>query len=234
MLGGAGGAGEVVPGAAHDIVIYGCTSAGVIAAVQAKRMQKSVILVCPDQHLGGLSSQGLGWTDTGDNSVIGGLSRDFYSRIKTIYDDDARWKQQTKESYSHYDANADSMWVFEPHVAEEIFEDLVTEYQLPIVRNEWLDREAGVALEGARITSITALSGNSYPGSMFIDASYEGDLMAAAGVSYTVGREANSQYGETLNGVQVAAADSHQFTSKISPYVVEATRTAPLLASGIH
>jgi hypothetical protein len=229
VLGGAGGAGEVVPGAAHDIVIYGCTSAGVIAAVQAKRMQKSVILVCPDQHLGGLSSQGLGWTDTGDNSVIGGLSRDFYSRIKTIYDDDARWKQQTKESYSHYDANADSMWVFEPHVAEEIFEDLVTEYQLPIVRNEWLDREAGVALEGARITSITALSGNSYPGSMFIDASYEGDLMAAAGVSYTVGREANSQYGETLNGVQVAAADSHQFTSKISPYVVEGDPNSGLL-----
>src|SRR5689334_7226032 len=148
VVGGAGGAGEVVPGAAHDIVVYGCTSAGVIAAVQAKRMQKSVILVCPDEHLGGLSSQGLGWTDTGDNSVIGGLSRNFYARIKTIYDDDARWKQQTKASYSHYDANADSMWVFEPHVAEEIFEDLVTEYQLPIVRNEWLNRETGVALDG--------------------------------------------------------------------------------------
>src|SRR5688572_29337907 len=99
---GAGGVGDVVPGGAHDLVIYGCTSAGVIAAVQAKRMEKTVILVCPEQHLGGLSSQGLGWTDTGDNSVIGGLSRNFYARIKTAYDDDARWKQQTKASYSHY------------------------------------------------------------------------------------------------------------------------------------
>ncbi len=229
VVAGAGGAGDVVPGATHDIVIYGCTSAGIIAAVQAKRMDKSVILVCPDQHLGGLSSQGLGWTDTGDNSVIGGLSRNFYARIKAAYDDDARWKQQTKASYSHYDAAADSMWVFEPHVAEEIFEDLVAEYQLSIVRNEWLNRETGVTLEGARITSITALSGNTYPGSMFIDATYEGDLMAAAGVSYTVGREGNAQYGETLNGIQAAAADSHQFTSKISPYVVEGDANSGLL-----
>jgi hypothetical protein len=119
---GAGGSADVAPSEAHDLVIYGCTSAGVIAAVQAKHMQKSVILVCPETFLGGLTTQGLGWTDTGDNSVIGGLSRSFYARIKQAYDDDARWKQQTKASYSHYDANADSMWVFEPHVAEEIFE----------------------------------------------------------------------------------------------------------------
>ena len=100
---GAGGGSDATPTAAHDLVIYGCTSAGVIAAVQAKQMKKSVILVCPETYLGGLTTQGLGWTDTGDNSVIGGLSRDFYARIKQAYDDDARWKQQTKASYSHYD-----------------------------------------------------------------------------------------------------------------------------------
>src|SRR5690349_7773787 len=88
---GAGGGSTLTPGAAHDIVIYGCTSGGVIAAVQAKQLGKSVILVCPEPYLGGLSSQGLGWTDTGDNSVIGGLSRSFYARIKQAYDDDARW-----------------------------------------------------------------------------------------------------------------------------------------------
>ena len=227
--GGAGGAPTVTPSDAHDIVIYGCTSGGIIAAVQAKRLQKSVILVCPEKHLGGLSSQGLGWTDTGDNSVIGGLSRDFYARIKQAYDDDARWKQQTKASYSHYKATADSMWVFEPHVAEEIFEALVTENDLEVVRDEWLDRDNGVVKEGATITSFSTLSGAFYAGSVFIDATYEGDLMAAAGVSYTVGREANATYGESLNGVEVAAADSHQFTTKISPYVVAGDKTSGLL-----
>ena len=226
---GAGGGPTATPTDAHDIVIYGCTAGGIIAAVQAKKLQKSVILVCPEKHLGGLSSQGLGWTDTGDNSVIGGLSRDFYARIKQAYDDDARWKQQTKASYSHYKATADSMWVFEPHVAEEIFEALVTENELEVVRDEWLDRKDGVAKNDATIISITTLSGANYPGSVFIDATYEGDLMAAAGVSYTVGREANATYGESLNGVEVAAADSHQFATKISPYVVAGDPTSGLL-----
>ncbi|HEX2871653.1 MAG TPA: FAD-dependent oxidoreductase [Polyangiaceae bacterium] len=226
---GAGGGGAVTPGKAHDIVIYGCTSGGVIAAVQAKQLGKSVILVCPEQYLGGLSSQGLGWTDTGDNSVIGGLSRNFYARIKQAYNDDARWKQQTKASYSHYEATADSMWVFEPHVAEEVFEALVAENQLEVERGQWLDRADGVSKDGASIRSITTLSGATYAGSVFIDATYEGDLMAAAGVSYTVGREANATYGESLNGVEVAAADSHQFTTKISPYVVAGDPSSGLL-----
>ena len=226
---GAGGGHDVTPTEAHDLVIYGCTSAGVIAAVQAKQLKKSVILVCPEKYLGGLTTQGLGWTDTGDNSVIGGLSRDFYARIKKAYDDDARWKQQTKAQYSHYDANADSMWVFEPHVAEEIFEAFVTDNALDVRRDEWLDRANGVEKDGASITAITTLSGARYPGSIFIDASYEGDLMAAAGVSYSLGREANATYGETLDGVETAAASGHQFATKISPYVVEGDATSGLL-----
>jgi hypothetical protein len=226
--GGAAGSGEpdTEP---HDLVVYGCTSAGIMAAVQAKRLEKSVILVCPEQYLGGLSSQGLGWTDTGDHSVIGGLSREFYARIKQAYDDESRWTEQTSDSYSHYDADADTMWVFEPHVAEEIFEAFATEYELDIRRGEWLDRDGGVLVEGARIQSISTLSGTTYPGRMFIDATYEGDLMAAAGVSYTVGREGNAEYGETLNGVQTAEADSHQFTDKISPYVVPDDPSSGLL-----
>jgi hypothetical protein len=227
--GGAGGSDEVTEEAAHDLVIYGCTSAGVMAAVQAVHMKKSVILVCPETYLGGLTTQGLGWTDTGDNSVIGGLSRSFYARIKTTYDDDARWKQQTKASYSHYSANADSMWVFEPHVAEEIFEALVSENALTVRRDEWLDRAGGVEKSGARITAISTLSGARYPGRVFIDATYEGDLLAAAGVSYAVGREANATYGETLEGIQTAAADSNQFTVKVSPYVVAGDPQSGLL-----
>jgi FAD dependent oxidoreductase len=223
------GDGGVAPGGMHDIVIYGCTSGGIMAAVQAKRMAKSVVVVCPDQHLGGLTTQGLGFTDTGDNTVIGGLSREFYARIKRAYDDDARWKQQTKDSFSLYVANADSMWVFEPHVAEQAFEAFVTELGVDVRRNEWLNRQTGVVKNGATITSITTLSGTTYRGRVFIDATYEGDLMAAAGVSYTVGRDGNAAYGETLDGVQTAHADGHQFATKISPYVVEGDPTSGLL-----
>ncbi len=226
--GGAGGSAQV-PSEGHDLVIYGCTSAGVMAAVQAKAMRKTAILVCPETYLGGLSTQGLGWTDTGDKSVIGGLSRGFYARIQKTYDDDARWKQQTKAQYSHYVTGADTMWVFEPHVAEEIFEAIVQENELEVERDEWLDRAAGVEKQGGVIAAIKTLSGARYPGRMFIDATYEGDLLATAGVSFTVGRESNAKYGETLNGVQVAAADSHQFTKRVSPYVVEGDPTSGLL-----
>jgi len=215
----------------YDLVIYGPTSAGVAAAVQAKRMKMSVIIVGPDKHLGGLSAGGLGWTDSGNKAVIGGISREFYQRVKKYYDDPDNWKWQKPEAYGRYKPDADAQWTFDPHIAERVFEDLVREYEIPVVRDEWLDRAPGkgVKLKGGRITSITMLSGNTYRGRMFIDATYEGDLMAAAGVSYTVGREANSKYGETLNGVQIKNAVKHQFKNKISPYVVPDDPSSGLL-----
>jgi hypothetical protein len=116
------------------------------------------------------------------------------------------------------------MWIFEPHVAENVFENLVREFQLLVVRDEWLDRTAGVKKSGARITSITTLSGKTYAGKMFLDATYEGDLMATAGLDYHVGREARAQYHEELNGVQTGVLHHrHHFgvlKAKISPYVV--------------
>ncbi len=215
----------------YDVVVYGGTSAGVIAAVQAKRMGKSVIVVGPDKHLGGLSSGGLGFTDTGNKAVIGGLAREFYHRVWQHYDDPAAWTWQKKSEYGNkgqgtpaVDGAQRTMWIFEPHVAEGVFEDLVRENAIPVARDEWLDRARGVQREGAHVVSITMLSGKTYAGKMFIDATYEGDLMAAAGVSYHVGREANSVYGETLNGVQVGVLHHrHHFgvlAEKLSPYVV--------------
>jgi hypothetical protein len=116
------------------------------------------------------------------------------------------------------------MWVFEPHVAEAVFENLVREHKVTVVRDEWLDRTGGVARDGARITAIRTLSGRTYTGRMFIDATYEGDLMALAGVNYHVGREAMSAYGETWNGVQTGVLHHrHHFGAvkqPISPYVV--------------
>ena len=114
------------------------------------------------------------------------------------------------------------MWIFEPHVAEAVFEDLIREQEIPVHRDEWLDREQGVKKDGAKISSITTLSGKTYSGRMFIDATYEGDLMAAAGVEYTVGREAKSKYGEQWNGVQTGVLHhKHHFgavKTPISPY----------------
>ena len=210
---------------ARDLVIYGGSSAAVIAAVQAKRMGKSVVVVSPDKHLGGLSSGGLGMTDTGNKAVIGGLARDFYHRVWQHYERPEAWRWQARAAYGNRgqghaasDGEAKTMWVFEPHVAERIFADLVAENGIEVVRDEWLDRERGVRRAGERIVSITTLAGHTYPGTMFIDATYEGDLMAAAGATYHVGREANSVYGEEHNGVQVGVLHHrHHFGAVKAP-----------------
>ena len=213
----------------YDVVIYGGTSAGVSAAVQTQRMGRTAIIVSPAVHLGGLSSGGLGWTDSGLKAAVGGIAREFYQRIKRHYDERQAWVHESAESHERYRPKEDAMWVFEPHVAEKVFERLISEHKIPVVRDEWLDRRSGVTKHGARITAITTLSGKTFRGRIFIDATYEGDLMAAAGVSYTVGREPNSQYGETLNGVQTANAVEHQFAHPVDPYIVPGDPTSGVL-----
>ena len=203
----------------YDIVVYGGTSSGVAAAVQARRMGKTVIIVCPDKHLGGLTSGGLTWTDSGRKEAVGGISREFYQRMKKHYDKSSAWIYQKPNEYSRYRPDDDAIWVFEPHVAEQGFEELVEEYKIPVYRNKWLNRKSGVRKDGPRIISITMLDGKTYRGKMFIDATYEGDLMATAGVRYHVGREGNDVYGETLNGVQKRNATSHQFEKPVDPYI---------------
>ena len=125
-----------------DIVIYGGNSAAIIAAVEAKRLGRSVIVVCPDRHLGGLSSGGLGWTDTGNKAVIGGLAREFYHRVWKHYQQPGAWKQQSQAEYGNkgqgtaaIDGDQRTMWIFEPHVAEQVFEDLVREHDIKCLRN---------------------------------------------------------------------------------------------------
>ena len=219
------------PAPQYDLVVYGGTSAGVIAAVQAKRLGKSVVIVGPDKHLGGLSSGGLGFTDTGNKAVIGGLSREFYQRIWKHYDRAEAWRWQKREEYGNkgqgtaaIDGAQRTMWIFEPHAAEKVFEDLIREHDIPVHRGEYLDRKGGVTKRATRVVAIRMLSGRTYTGRMFIDATYEGDLMAAAGVDYHVGREAQTTYGEKWNGVQTGVLHHrHHFgvlKSPISPYVV--------------
>ncbi len=220
-----------------DVIIYGGASAAVTAAVQTVRMGKTVIIVLPDTHLGGLTAGGLGWTDTGNKEVIGGLSREFYQRVYQAYQQPEAWPWEEKEEYGNtgqgtpaIDGANRTMWIFEPHVAEQVFEDFIADNDIPVYRDEWLDREDGVTKENGRITSLETLSGKVFRGKMFIDATYEGDLMAAAGVSYHVGREATSVYDEEWNGVQTGVLHhAHYFKSDISPYVVPGDSTSGLL-----
>jgi len=213
-------AGPDAPPAApgHDVVVYGGTSAGVAAAVQAARMGKSVVVVAPEAHLGGLTSGGLGWTDSGRKEAVGGLAREFYRRVKARYDRPDAWTRQKPEDFRPYRRGDDALWSFEPHAAERVFEDLVAAHKVPVERGQRLDRAKGVTKDGTRVVEIRTEAGKAYRGRVFIDATYEGDLMAAAGVAYAVGREPNSRYHETLNGVQTRRAVSHQFDRPVDPY----------------
>jgi hypothetical protein len=220
-----------------DIIVYGGTSAAVMACVQAQKMGKTVIMVSPDKHLGGLSSGGLGFTDTGNKEVIGGLAREFYHRIYLHYSADSAWKWQKKDEYGNkgqgtpaIDGADRTMWIFEPHVAEQVMESFVEEYGLIVHRDEWLDRSNGVTRKDGKITTIRTLTGTVYEAKVFIDATYEGDLMAASGVKYHVGREANSVYNETWNGVQKNVFQhGHHFAKAIDPYKVPGVKSSGLL-----
>jgi len=220
-----------------DIVVYGGTSAAVTAAVQTSKLGKSVIIVSPSKHLGGLTSGGLGWTDAGKKSSVGGLSLEFYQRIRKHYDLPQAWRQQTQDEFrsipkskSKNSPNDDAMWIFEPHVAEAVFENYISENSIQVLRDAWLDRENGVKKEGTRIRTITTLAGDQITGKIFIDATYEGDLMAATGVNFAVGREANSVYDESINGVQKDLRQhKHFFDTQISPYKIKGDPTSGLL-----
>ncbi len=211
-----------------DVIVYGGNSSAVIAAVQVAKMGKEVILVSPDKHLGGLTSSGLGWTDTGNKAVIGGLARDFYHRLYLHYQDENSWKWQEKSAYGNrgqgnvaIDGENRTMWIFEPHAAELVFEQLVSEFKIPVHRETFLDREHGLMMKEGAIQSIQTMDGNTYLAKQFIDATYEGDLMAASGITYTVGREAISQYNEAWNGIQTGVLHhGHHFKSDISPYLI--------------
>lgn len=204
----------------HDIVVYGDSSGAVTAAIEAKRRGLSVILVNPTAFPGGMSSSGLGATDfLGRRNTFGGIASEFYDGVAAAYG------QKFVRS-------------FEPHVGLDIFKKLIIDAGVTVVYNELLDREKGVKMDGKRIDSITTHSGKTYRGKMFIDATYVGDLMAAAGVSYTVGREAESQYGEDLAGVRrgdtnprvhYAQRDKDHFIMEVDPYVIPGDPDSGLL-----
>ena len=231
----------------YDIVIYGGTSAGVSAAIQASRMGKTVMLIEPTNRIGGLTTGGLGQTDIGNKQAVGGIAREFYQQVKQYYQNPENWKWQKMDEYrsggqSVTETNEDAMWTFEPSAALKILQEMLRqEKNISLVYNQQLNRRSGVKKTKAKITSIVMENGAEYKGKMFIDATYEGDLMATAGISYTIGREANKQYGETLNGVQAADsgrticnekirnAVNHNFATGVDPYIVKGKPSSGLL-----
>ena len=230
----------------YDVVIYGGTSAGIASAIQTSRMGKSVVIIEPTDRLGGLTTGGLGQTDIGNKHVIGGISREFYQNIRKHYGDPGNWKWQNRNDYidegqTRTEKGEDAMWTFEPSAALKVFHQMISAENVKVVYGERLNRESGVTKKGGTIESIEMENGSKYTGKMFIDATYEGDLMAAAGVSYRVGRESNREYGETLNGVQankISAtlkwtlsrnAYNHNFNDRVDPYICKGDPKSGLL-----
>ncbi|MDF2726077.1 MAG: FAD-dependent oxidoreductase, partial [Paenibacillus sp.] len=193
-----------------DLCIYGGTSAGIAAAIQAHRMGAKVIIAEFGGHLGGLTSGGLGATDIGNKAAIGGVSREFYQFVGAHYG-----KQE----------GDGTQWTFEPHVAKRIFQDWLEEAGIIVHYHQQLAR---VEMNNGRITRLVMHNGNMFEAKMFIDATYEGDLMAGAGVTYHVGRENNTVYKETLNGVQFGSPH-HMFKTWIDPYIIEGKPDSGLL-----
>jgi hypothetical protein len=197
----------------YDVCIYGGTSAGVIAAYTAAKMGKTVLLIEPGKHLGGLSSGGLGYTDIGNKYAITGLAREFYRRLGKHY---GKFEQ----------------WIFEPHVAEALFKDDIKKAGIPVLyeyRVTKAEKTDGfirnIILENAAAPSKS--TDRTISAKVFIDCSYEGDLMSKSGISYTVGRESNSLYNENYNGVQLM--QGHQFPDGIDPYKIPRDSSSGLL-----
>ena len=214
-----------------DIVVYSANSGGIAAAVQAKKMGKSVILLEPTRYIGGLTTSGLGYTDFARNdrrgSSVGGLSREFYQRVEYYYDNAKTLDFPGVQA--DFAKNSDIRRAFEPHVAEAVFRKMLAEQGIEPLLNQRLDRsEKGIVKEGGRIVAIRTEAGDLFRGSMFIDCSYEGDLMALAGVTYTVGRESAATYREPEAGVYSKEC-KHQFAEGISPYRVAGDPSSGLL-----
>lgn len=183
-----------------DVCVYTANAAGVVAAVQARSMGLSVVLLNPAWHVGGLTTGGLSFTDLGNKAAIGGRAREFYRTLGRHYGKPEEWN-------------------FEPHVAERTLQTMLRDAGVEPRHGQYVDRVELARGEGAgpRIRELTTTSGLRVRAAYFIDCSYEGDLMARAGVKFTVGREANSEFGEAYNGQQIHA--SHQFGAKVDPYV---------------
>ena len=205
----------------YDVVVYGGSSGGVMAAVRAARMGKSVILIEPTNHLGGMTTSGLGFVDANKPKLIGGLAYEYFHRVWQCYQNDSAWVWELKceipDQHGPYDPSLQAIWTLEPHVAENIFNQMVQEQTIVVLKKQRLNQIKGLVYRNRKIAALVLESGMKIRGRMYIDATYEGDLLAAANVSYIVGREPNALYNEKYNGVQYNISATSPLT-RISPY----------------
>lgn len=200
--------------AAHDVVVYGETLAGISAAIQAARLGKSVVLLSTTTHLGGVATAGLTATDMNRSAVIGGIAREFYGLVYDHYQQPSAWRgddrtdffeRSKKRTYAGKNDALHMQWVYESRIAEKILADMLQRAGVTVIRSRLLAETAdAVELKDGRIIALLTTTGERYAGLAFIDASYEGDLMARAGVSHFIGRESNAAFGETMNGIRPA------------------------------
>ncbi|RZK69575.1 MAG: FAD-dependent oxidoreductase, partial [Pedobacter sp.] len=221
----------------YDICVYGESASGVITAIQSGRLGKKVVLISKNNHVGGLVTSGLTATDMNRNDVVGGLTREYYQRLYTYYLQPQVWVNQNrdeffvkslKRTYKGKNEDRKMQWVYESKVAEKIMIDMLKEANVEVWFNERLKLKGGVKKNGKQIEGIEMESGKLIQAKVFVDATYEGDLMAKSGVSYTVGREANDQYGETLNGYRINYEKGTDLT-QIDPYIIEGDKKSGLL-----
>lgn len=185
-----------------DVVVYGGTAGGVVAAVSSAREGLKAALIEPTKHIGGMVSGGLGFTDFGKKEVIGGYSLEFYYRVGRYYG---------MNQYGN-----EVSWYHEPHVAEQIFRQMLREAKVTVIEGKRLKEKGGVRKNGLQVSEIEMEDGSTYSADIFIDSSYEGDVMAQSGVTYTWGREGSAQYGESLAGVR-EKTPLHQFLVDVNP-----------------
>jgi len=219
-----------VPADAPDVVIYGGTPAGIAAALTARRMGATVLLIEPHQWVGGMMANGLGNTDASGVAVIGGIAKEFLKKMLAHYQSPTAWPFEDSSKFKGGQWGADgTMRLFEPHVARELFEKMLTEGGVQVLLNLHLDSASPVLLHDGVIRSVRLSNGLIVQGRVFLDCSYEGDLLASAGISHATGREANVTYGEQLNGIQINSAAVHQFPPGIDPYLERGIPTSGLL-----
>jgi hypothetical protein len=194
------GAPDAMAAAAKRVIVYGGTAAGVAAAVAAARGGAQVALIEPGRHLGGMVCSGLGHSDIGKKETIGGIAREFFHNVGRHYGQEVCWD-------------------FEPHVAEDVLKKMASDAGVKVFYDRRLKAYGGVAKRDGRVVALTTEDGTPFAGQVFVDASYEGDLMAQAGVSFTWGREGRDEYGESYAGVQAPGKyTGHRFEVPVSAY----------------
>ena len=194
-----------------DVCIYGESASGVMAAIQSARLGKKTVLVSKNSHVGGLATSGLTATDINRQDQVGGLAAEFYGRIWDYYIQPEVWRNQTREefmissqkrTFSGKNDDRQIQWVYESGVAERIMKEMLAEAGVQIIYNAPLDLDKGADVRKGKIRRIHLMDGKDVKAKMFLACSYEGDLMAAAGVSHIIGRESTSQYGEDMAGIR--------------------------------